>query len=810
MPSSCPEKAAGPTGRGSAADRPFPAPKGDPTAQGLPESGPGRPGTADTLLLAWLAGFSAALGQILFFRESLAAIGGNEAVLSLLFLLWFAGMGAGALAGGAFRLRAAGAARLSRFALPLLCAAGWWGTAVLRQLRDLAGTPPGQVPGLAGALPAMALGIVPFAALAGLLLPTLAGAASASAVAAVRRNPGGWVYGFDTAGCLAGGIFFTFALGGHGSPFVLFWACFCLSGLAGAALPLARREAARAVPGCVTVALGVGLWLGGVPARLDNWSAERRWSSLAPGYERTADEDSPYGRITLGFRQGQFALYVNGLSAAVFPDPVGDAMTAHLFMNQAPSPRRVLLAGNGLEGLLGHVLAYPVRQATLLYSDPVILETVRKSLGPAGRRALDDPRLRLVEEDAARFLRRSTESFDVILLNPPPPVSAAGNRFYSREFFASCRQRLTPRGVLGVGLPGDENYLGPELRATVGTLDETLRTVFPEVAAIPGPRFLFFASGTPGVVTLSPAVLARRYAANGLAFSDDFTPWHFVVALAPERTPWGREALAAIPFKQVNTYRDPVLYFHHLRLWNLSTDSRVGPLLQAAGSFRPWHLLGSGLAVAVLGALVARLPRYRRGAARHLPAAAAGIALLGFTGMGTEILLLYQFQIFAGSLYSQVGLLTALFMAGTTAGSLLFSRPGVGRKGRTERTGPAFFLGLPLLAAAVALSLTATVGATVAFLPEITALQSVLAGAAVGGAFPLGCRLFARAGRRPDSAAAWLSALDFAGAMAGACLTGLAVLPALGSAGTGLALAGLVLAVPLGAALCGLSRRGHA
>ncbi|MBI3447859.1 MAG: hypothetical protein HY049_02900 [Acidobacteria bacterium] len=45
------------------------------------------------------------------------------------------------------------------------------------------------------------------------------------------------------------------------------------------------------------------------------------------------------------------------------------------------------------------------------------------------------PTARIVVDDARRFLERSRESFDVITVDPPPPVEAAGSSLlYSKQF----------------------------------------------------------------------------------------------------------------------------------------------------------------------------------------------------------------------------------------------------------------------------------------------------------------------------------------------------------------------------------------
>ena len=60
-------------------------------------------------------------------------------------------------------------------------------------------------------------------------------------------------------------------------------------------------------------------------------------------------------------------------------------------------------------------------------------------------------------DDGRRFLRRTTKQFDVITLDPPPPVEAAGSSLlYSREFYQLIKPRLAPGGILQQWYPGGD------------------------------------------------------------------------------------------------------------------------------------------------------------------------------------------------------------------------------------------------------------------------------------------------------------------------------------------------------------------
>lgn len=64
------------------------------------------------------------------------------------------------------------------------------------------------------------------------------------------------------------------------------------------------------------------------------------------------------------------------------------------------------------------------------------------------------PKAHIVVDDGRRFLNRSTNQYDIILLDPPPPVEAAGSSLlYSKEFYALAQRRLKPGGILQAWYP---------------------------------------------------------------------------------------------------------------------------------------------------------------------------------------------------------------------------------------------------------------------------------------------------------------------------------------------------------------------
>jgi len=83
---------------------------------------------------------------------------------------------------------------------------------------------------------------------------------------------------------------------------------------------------------------------------------------------------------------------------------------------------------------------------------------------------------RVVIDDGRRFLNRTTETYDVIVIDPPPPVEAAGSSLlYSKEFHEAVRRHLKPGGVFQSWFPGGEEKIEQAITRSLAEVFPYLR-----------------------------------------------------------------------------------------------------------------------------------------------------------------------------------------------------------------------------------------------------------------------------------------------------------------------------------------------
>jgi predicted membrane-bound spermidine synthase len=118
---------------------------------------------------------------------------------------------------------------------------------------------------------------------------------------------------------------------------------------------------------------------------------------------------------------------------------------------------------------------------------------------------LNDPSVRFVIDDGARYVRRVSTLYDVITLEPPPPRAPGTTALYSRDFYEAARERLADGGVIAQWLP----LHGMSTRE-VESLAATFQSVFPDATLhlVERNEAVMLSRGTGGSATMSDAVRA--------------------------------------------------------------------------------------------------------------------------------------------------------------------------------------------------------------------------------------------------------------------------------------------------------------
>ncbi|MFT3781709.1 MAG: hypothetical protein QM790_06785 [Nibricoccus sp.] len=287
------------------------------------------------------------------------------------------------------------------------------------------------------------LGVAPFSFVMGYLTPLLVDDVSGGA-----PNIAGKAYAMNIAGCILGPLVTSFVLLPNLSEkTALGFLILPLFIWAAKELVRNRREGrvtlrVRLVCYCCVVA-AILMWSG----TLSVYDAMKLKAEGNVLIER--DFEATTVAIGGGARD---QLLVNGYGMTV-KHPVTKVM-AHLPMALlARAPDDVLVICFGMGTTFRSALSWGARVdvVDLVPGVPKVFPMFHRDAEQVAK----NPRGRIIVDDGRRYLQRTTRSYDVITLDPPPPVEAAATSLlYSKEFYSIAKRRLKVGGILQHWVPG--------------------------------------------------------------------------------------------------------------------------------------------------------------------------------------------------------------------------------------------------------------------------------------------------------------------------------------------------------------------
>jgi spermidine synthase len=124
-------------------------------------------------------------------------------------------------------------------------------------------------------------------------------------------------------------------------------------------------------------------------------------------------------------------------------------MLGHMTTLIPQDPKKVLVIGCGAGVTAGAVSIDPrVESVVIAEIEPLVPRVVSKYFGEENFFVVDNPKTRIILDDARHFLLTTNETFDAITSDPLDPWVKGAAMLYTREFFETVKSRLNPGGVM--------------------------------------------------------------------------------------------------------------------------------------------------------------------------------------------------------------------------------------------------------------------------------------------------------------------------------------------------------------------------
>ncbi len=573
------------------------------------------------LLVVIATGISSVATQLLTIREFLAQFQGNEFVIAMILFSWLIQGGIGTIISRVFCGRMTPSTNLLGILSLTLSALPAIQILLIRELRDILFIHGSSV-GFYQTFAFIFLTTAPYTLLIGFVLPYSLFVLRVSK----PQYPGSYIYITDSFGDVTGGALFSFFLVYLFSPLqsVLISNIFLIA----ATYYLLKDSGLRPFKIITGVGLSLFVLLSGI--------LFEHKSLIPPEGKLAYYKESKYGRIEVHQDREQFTLIGDGVPLFSNQNTSNAEETVHYPLSQLSNPQRILII-SAEGGIMEELIKYRPEMVDYIELDPDVSEVLFR-FGLIKK----IPGLNVINQDGRTYLANTDKFYDAIILNLPEPETYQINRFYTDSFYDIARKRLASDGILSFSMEGYDNYLAEPQRQKISSVYNTLSKHFTNILLLPGQKIYFLASGLP-ISTDIPASLEKKM------IKTDYISNYYYGNLTQERI--GRLSELIDKSAPVNTDIYPQL----MRLM-----------------FSQWFAKFSTSPLAFILIISVLCIIYMIRIARE----EFVLFSTGCMAMGSEILVIFAFQIFFGYIYLKIGLIITVFLAGLLPGAWIGNRAG--------------------------------------------------------------------------------------------------------------------------------------
>lgn len=226
--------------------------------------------------------------------------------------------------------------------------------------------------------------------------------------------------------------------------------------------------------------------------RAHNWVIEFRANSRSNMFHVTntiISTNSPFQEILLANVEGHGkALFLDGIPQSSQADEfIYHEALAHPALVAQRHPESVFVAGGAEGAIVREILKHQtVKRVVLVDIDDVLVGLAKEHLAEWHQGLYDDPRVKLVCQDARKYLAETPETFDTIMLDLTDPLDEGlAPLLFTAEFFALAKSHLNTGGTFSMQAETTDRGGYDAHVSVIKTLQSVFKHVYPYSIFIP-------------------------------------------------------------------------------------------------------------------------------------------------------------------------------------------------------------------------------------------------------------------------------------------------------------------------------------
>jgi len=167
------------------------------------------------------------------------------------------------------------------------------------------------------------------------------------------------------------------------------------------------------------------------------------------------------------------------IQSAQYDEYIYHETLIHPAMTMHTAPKRIMIAGGGEGAVLREILKHPsVEEVVMVDIDKEVIDLCKEYMPQWNAGAYDDPKVKLLFEDARKYLAESADTWDVIFMDLPEPLEDSPcYMLFTKEFYSMAKTKLKEGGIISL----QAGNLHLKLFECHGAIYNTLKTVFKNV-----------------------------------------------------------------------------------------------------------------------------------------------------------------------------------------------------------------------------------------------------------------------------------------------------------------------------------------